>query len=259
MTLKIKKILLTILILFILQSLQAQLALAKLKFEDAETAYNAGSYETALSKLVDAEKLFGKINPPILHLRILCRDKIFESNKRWGLLDSLRTEAKYFLASYADVEGLEEKYRDVYRIQEKRSELPNDKLSFESYLQTEEKTAIDKFDQANPATVYVLRKTGFDASAVGFPIFVDGENLCKLNTGNFMMVKLRKGKHGFSVQLKGQVLKKETNQLEIDLFTGKVYYLNVRLNHWNGKVHLEIMNDTEGTELLRKLVQDTCK
>lgn len=258
---KIKYLLIGLIILLSSTNLYSQTALAKLKFEDAEAAYNSGNYETAITKLEEAEKLFGKINPPILHLKILCRDKLFPGNKRKGLIDSLKKEASTFLSSYADVEGLEEKYRDVYKINEKYASIPVDDISFNEYLKKEkekETLAQEAANAANPATIYILRKTGYAAAAVGFPIFIDGENYCKLNTGKFMMIKLKNGKHAFSIQPRGKELKEKTKELEINILPGKVYYLHVRYNTWNGKTELELFDENEGIELLKKLTPDTC-
>jgi len=96
----------------------SQVAIAKLKFEDAETAYNAGDYIKAINKLAESEKLFGKINSPILHLRILAQDKLFAQTGQVELGFELKRNCAAFLKDYADVEALEEKYKEVYRINE---------------------------------------------------------------------------------------------------------------------------------------------
>jgi len=102
---------------------KAQTAVAKLKFEDAETAYNAGDYIKAIKKLAESEKLFGKINSPILHLRILAQDKLFAQTGQVELGFELKRNCAAFLKDYADVEALEEKYKEVYRINENLAEV----------------------------------------------------------------------------------------------------------------------------------------
>jgi hypothetical protein len=97
---------------------KAQTAVAKLKFEDAETAYNAGDYIKAINKLAESEKLFGKINSLILHLRILAQDRLFAQTGQVELGFELKRNCATFLKDYADVEALEEKYKEVYRINE---------------------------------------------------------------------------------------------------------------------------------------------
>jgi len=103
---------------FLFTAPKAQTAIAKLKFEDAETAYNAGDYIKAINKLAESEKLFGKINSPILHLRILAQDKLFAQTGQVELGFELKRNCATFLKDYADVEALEEKYKEVYRINE---------------------------------------------------------------------------------------------------------------------------------------------
>jgi len=110
-------------LLLVFTAPKAQTAVAKLKFEDAETAYNAGDYIKAIKKLAESEKLFGKINSPILHLRILAQDKLFAQTGQVELGFELKRNCAAFLKDYADVEALEEKYKEVYRINENLAEV----------------------------------------------------------------------------------------------------------------------------------------
>lgn len=115
----------------------AQTALAKLKFEDAEVAYNNGNLTEALSKLTDAEKLFGKTNPPILHLKIVCQFKqlekvndFFEDEKHLLLATELKKNTARFLQQYSETEGIEDKYREVYKISESLAAYPSEKTAW---------------------------------------------------------------------------------------------------------------------------------
>ncbi|MFN3299650.1 MAG: hypothetical protein ACK41Z_05600, partial [Sediminibacterium sp.] len=120
-----KKIISLIIAILVLNfTVFSQVAIAKLKFEDAETAYNAGDYAKTISRLADAEKLFGKINSPILHLRILAQNKLFQQTEEQELGFELKKNCSIFLKDYADIEALEEKYKEVYRISENLSEIP---------------------------------------------------------------------------------------------------------------------------------------
>ena len=116
------------LLLFMISSLLfegfTQVAVAKLKFEDAETAYNAGDYIKAINKLAESENLFGKINSPILHLRILAQNKLFAQTGQIELGFELKRNCATFLKDYADIEALEEKYKEVYRINENLADVP---------------------------------------------------------------------------------------------------------------------------------------
>jgi hypothetical protein len=90
-------------LLLVFTAPKAQTAVAKLKFEDAETAYNAGDYIKAINKLAESEKLFGKINSPILHLRILAQDKLFAQTGQVELIMQMlklwKKNTKRFIAS----------------------------------------------------------------------------------------------------------------------------------------------------------------
>lgn len=120
-----KKISLIIIAILVFNCLSiSQVTIAKLKFEDAETAYNAGEYAKTLSRLADAEKIFGKINSPILHLRILAQNKLYQQTRDDQLGFELKKNCAFFLKEYADIEALEDKYKEVYRINEDILDIP---------------------------------------------------------------------------------------------------------------------------------------
>ena len=71
-------------ILFILSSIITFAqggAMADLKFEEAETAFNNQDYETTIKKLDEFDKLLGSIKDKSLYLRIISQDKLFEPSK----------------------------------------------------------------------------------------------------------------------------------------------------------------------------------
>ncbi|HQS25425.1 MAG TPA: hypothetical protein PLJ41_13360 [Sediminibacterium sp.] len=82
-------------------------------------------YAKTISRLADAEKLFGKINSPILHLRILAQNKLFQQTGEQELGFELKKNCATFLKDYAEIEALEEKFKEVYRISENLSEVPS--------------------------------------------------------------------------------------------------------------------------------------
>lgn len=93
-----------------------QATIAKLNFEEAEEAYNKGDYEKTLSKLALAEKNFEKINPPILHLRILAQHKLLETAPQFTLFSQLTKNCEHYMADYAEIDDLIDKTREVYKI-----------------------------------------------------------------------------------------------------------------------------------------------
>src|SRR5687768_1726012 len=78
---------------------QANEAIAKLKFEEAEEAYNTGNYQATLSKLDDVETLLGTLNPRTLYLRILAQEKIVSQDPygKFAVLESLRGYCDMYL------------------------------------------------------------------------------------------------------------------------------------------------------------------
>ena len=73
------KIITTILLIFISTITFAQGgAMADLKFEEAETAFNNQNYETTIKKLDEFDKLLGSVKDKSLYLRIISQDKLFE-------------------------------------------------------------------------------------------------------------------------------------------------------------------------------------
>ncbi|WP_164974318.1 tetratricopeptide repeat protein [Filimonas effusa] len=110
---------------------KAQTALAKLKFEDAEQAFNNGDYRTAITSLKEAEKLFGKTNPPIQHLLILSQYKLLEGKDVFmdiaspQIFNELYKNCQLFLQKNSDDERLTGKYKEVYKISEQlKSDFP---------------------------------------------------------------------------------------------------------------------------------------
>ncbi len=52
-------------------------ALADLKFEEAEIAFNNQEYDTTIKKLDEFDKLLGSVKDKSLYLRIISQDKYF--------------------------------------------------------------------------------------------------------------------------------------------------------------------------------------
>lgn len=107
-------------------------ALADLKFEEAETAFNSQDYETTIKKLDEFDKLLGSIKDKSLYLRINSQDKLFEPDKlyenesHFNLLTSLRKNTNAYLKAM-ESNGLDDRYREVYAINEKLTNYPNEK------------------------------------------------------------------------------------------------------------------------------------
>lgn len=73
-----KKIITTLLLFVSIFAFAQGGALADLKFEEAEIAFNNQDYETTIKKLDEFDKLLGSIKDKSLYLRIISQDKLFE-------------------------------------------------------------------------------------------------------------------------------------------------------------------------------------
>ena len=122
---------------FIQLSAQAQQAIAKLKFEEAEEAYNTGQYETTISKLDEAEALLNGTSPTTLYLRIMAQDKIVARNPylNYAQLESIRANCNKYLQDYATIEALGDKYREIYKISETLKQYPKTEADFNVILE----------------------------------------------------------------------------------------------------------------------------
>ncbi|WP_291129560.1 hypothetical protein [Flavobacterium sp. UBA7682] len=134
-----KKLFITLLLLTA-QITLAQNAMADLKFEEAETAFNNQNYTTTIKHLDEFDKLYGSITAKSLYLRIVSQDKLFEPSKlyekqdQFTLLTSLRKNASAYLKAM-ESEGLDDRYREVYTINQKLQQYPQDKATLQAEIQ----------------------------------------------------------------------------------------------------------------------------
>ncbi|MEE1963938.1 hypothetical protein V1387_14690 [Allomuricauda taeanensis] len=117
-------------------TLGAQETIAKFKYEDAEKAFVAGNYQECIDNLDEVEKLLGKTAPNILHLKILAQHKLIEKKplESFKKLQALHNDCATYLRDY-DISGLEEKYRDVYEVQEGIKDYPKTLAEYTATLE----------------------------------------------------------------------------------------------------------------------------
>ncbi|MBN8665070.1 MAG: PDZ domain-containing protein [Chitinophagales bacterium] len=234
-----------------------QAAIARLKFEDAEEAFNKGDYTTTLSKLEDAEKLFGKINVPILHLRIVSQDKLLQKKLDFSMLANLRKNCEQFLIDYETMEGIEEKYRQVYKIQESYAKYPKtmeeyQKLVAEKNAEEEAKRELARKNAT--VKVYLFRSTGFAASAVGFQVFQDGQVVGRISNKEYLSFDVLPGRHSFGAQDgRSTEIKRKTELTEIDVLPETPVFLEVDYNKWNGDLDVVTITKEKAKEYFEKL------
>lgn len=105
-----------------------QNAAAELHFESAEKAYNAGNYLETIRKLDDVERITGPMSKT-LYLRIRTQDKQFNrlvhdiADLDFEMLKSLRNNTANYL-EVMESHGLDDRYREVFRIAEGLKQLP---------------------------------------------------------------------------------------------------------------------------------------
>lgn len=133
-------------------------AIAELKFEEAETAFNQGNYELALKKVDEFEKAVGGMSDKSLFLRVISQNKLFNpanfytDEKQFSLYNSLSANAEKYI-NVMESKGLDDKFKEIYGISEKLNNLnfPNDKKAYQKEKQRIIKEKQEKLDQCNKA------------------------------------------------------------------------------------------------------------
>ena len=111
-----KKIITTLLLFVSIFAFAQGGALADLKFEEAETAFNNQDYETTIKKLDEFDKLLGSIKDKSLYLRIISQDIILDYyDIKSPILIKLSKSTSAYLKAFQEGE-LDDRYREVYAI-----------------------------------------------------------------------------------------------------------------------------------------------
>jgi formylglycine-generating enzyme required for sulfatase activity len=99
---------------------QAQNTDVKLKYQEAEKAFEAGNYQNCISLLDETEEILGQSVQNILHLRVMAEGKIWEAKpfESYEQVEKLRNLSNEYLQKY-DTAGLS----DVYELSKKLPEV----------------------------------------------------------------------------------------------------------------------------------------
>jgi hypothetical protein len=126
--------------LLVTQTIIAQSALAKLKYQDAEEAYTKEDYRLAITKLNEAEGILKATNPRILYLKIMAQSKLIQPNPYadYSLLDNTRKLSTKYLKDYENLADNDDKYREIYRVSETLAAYPGNSQDFEKQRQQKE-------------------------------------------------------------------------------------------------------------------------
>lgn len=133
-------------------------ALADLKFEEAEIAFNNKDYNTTISKLNEFDKMFGSVTSKSLYLRIISEERLFDPQKLYEdeTYFTYLTKLRKYVASYLNAmesEGIDDKYREVYKLDGLLKKKPLDKKSW-----LVEKKKIDEKKQASIDRLEKIKK-----------------------------------------------------------------------------------------------------
>ena len=111
---------------------KAQNTIAKIKYEQAEEAFAKDDYAVTIVKLDEAQKLLGNTNTKILYLWLMAAKGIIASGKfDWEFLAEIRKDAAYYIRQYSEMQGIEEKFKQVYELSEMLDAFPKTKELWE--------------------------------------------------------------------------------------------------------------------------------
>lgn len=99
-------------------TVQGQNTIARFKYADAEKAFTNKNYRQCITLLNETEALLGKPAPNVTHLRILATNEQLKTQlpETFENMQKFFADVDFYLANY-DIEGLEDKYRQVYDIE----------------------------------------------------------------------------------------------------------------------------------------------
>ncbi len=147
--------------------------IARFMFEDAEAAYAKKDYVTTLAKLEEAEQEFGKINPPILYLRIMARHGSLITKEDFDTIERLREETARYLRDYGELESVRDHAREVYQVFTKLRKYPATRAEYAEYAKHESELR----ERLRPGRSFR------DSLGVGG----EGPEMVVIPTGSFMM------------------------------------------------------------------------
>jgi hypothetical protein len=128
-----KKISLIVCFLIIGFSASSQSVIAKIKYEDAEAAYQKKDYPLAITKLDEAEAILKVANPRTTYLRIMAQYKMLEDGgfNNFTLLESARKLSADYVEKYETIPNNEDKFKEIYRVLEALNKRPNPQVEAE--------------------------------------------------------------------------------------------------------------------------------
>lgn len=123
----------------------SQGTIAKIKYEQAEEAYQEGKYQDAINYLNEVETILKGTNTRISYLKILCQNKLVEKSKLsdFTLINSLRKNCDTYLQTVDGIPDLEDKFKEVYFISESLKTYPKTQAEYDAILKKQEDEKIE--------------------------------------------------------------------------------------------------------------------
>lgn len=115
----------------------SQNTLAKLKYEEAEEAFQKNEFQTTLTKLDEVEAILKSSNPKTQYLRILAQDKMVDQggNLNFELLEKLRKNCNSYLIKHESNTSVEDQYKEVYKVSERLRSYPATQADYTKFLE----------------------------------------------------------------------------------------------------------------------------
>ena len=141
--------LLYIAFLFCSLNANAQMGVAKIKYEEAEEAYTANNYKLCLEKLDGVVEILKETNPKVQYLRIICISKMIEKDPLGNFKQLFQLSEYYnkYLIDYDNIPDLEDKYKAVYLISEMYKKYAKNENEYQEMVNIRKRGRIYKYDK----------------------------------------------------------------------------------------------------------------
>ncbi len=108
---------------FLATSSKAQNTIAKIKYEEAEEAFDKENYALALDKIEETEQLLKNVNPKTLYLKIMAKYKLLKDD--YAIIKSLKADCIFYIDKYETLEAVQDKFREIYQISREIKNFPD--------------------------------------------------------------------------------------------------------------------------------------
>ena len=127
----------------------AQMGVAKIKYEEAEEAYTSKNYKLCLEKLDGVVEILKETNPKVQYLRIICISKMIEKDPLGNFKQLVQLSEYYnkYLIDYDNIPDLEEKYKAVYLISEMYKKYAKNEEEYQEMVNIRKRGRIYKYDK----------------------------------------------------------------------------------------------------------------